>query len=510
MTAAKGDQFAGALPGARRPAFSYLVLGGLRGWAGGKEGRVRAGDLRRYANDALDATLRGRNQTPELIGRDDAVMAASAGEKGPNLAAMAKATAGAGAQEEMFKVSSLPAVPRAEAPKALGAAGAGGLDFRSMDVEALEKYGAARKFDKGDASAEDKAESWRRLAKDAPKFAEVAEKRALEWDSYAAQKKAAEEAREKRVEARDSDWEKLSRLLALDVEVVPEPNKKRWAGQFIEAYLGSPGLEPEMAKAIVPHLPAGPQKEALKELSKSAPAESVQPTSALASRVKAGKAGIEWVRIPGGTFSMGTGNGDEGPAHQVNMKTFQMAKSEVTNKQYRACVEAGACAPPSSYEGGDDQPVVNVDWNKAKAFSEWVGGRLPTEAEWEYAARSAGKDRKYPWGDGDATCERAVISGCSSGKAEPVCSKPRGNTQQGLCDMAGNVWEWVQDWYHNSYNGAPSDGSAWESPTGSFRVNRGGSWSHDAGDARAADRNNIAPGSRNVILGFRPSRSSSR
>ena len=138
----------------------------------------------------------------------------------------------------------------------------------------------------------------------------------------------------------------------------------------------------------------------------------------------------------------------------MTVKSFQLAKTEVTNKQYKACVEAGACTPPSSYEGGDDQPVVNVDWNQAKAFSEWVGGRLPSEAEWEYAARSGGKERKYPWGDEEPSCERAVMNqggnGCGRNATWPVCSKTAGNTSQGLCDMAGNVWEWTQDWYHDS------------------------------------------------------------
>ncbi len=199
------------------------------------------------------------------------------------------------------------------------------------------------------------------------------------------------------------------------------------------------------------------------------------------------------------------GDSDEKPVHEVTVRTFQMAKTEVTNKQYRACVGAGACAPPSSYEGGDGHPVVNVDWEQARKFSDWVGGRLPSEAEWEYAARSAGKDWKYPWGDEDATCERAVIGGCGSGAA-PVCSKPAGNTAQGLCDMAGNAWEWVQDWGHGSYNGAPNDGSAWESPAGSYRVLRGGAWFNDASNARAAYRNRLAPAYRSGYLSFRPVR----
>lgn len=228
-----------------------------------------------------------------------------------------------------------------------------------------------------------------------------------------------------------------------------------------------------------------------------------------ADRVAPDKADIQWVRIPEGTFSMGSGNGSEGPAHSVTIKSFQISKTLVTNKQYKACVAAGACSPATYYGSQyeeDDQPIVGVDWNQANTFSQWVGGRLPSEAEWEYAARSAGKDQKYPWGNEEATCSLAVISGCSRATIS-VCSKPAGNTQQGLCDMAGNAWEWVQDWYHDSYNGAPIDGSAWERPAGSVRVNRGGTWNGHAGPARSAYRNYGNPDGRLYSLGFRPARS---
>ena len=232
-------------------------------------------------------------------------------------------------------------------------------------------------------------------------------------------------------------------------------------------------------------------------------------SAARPGRAAAGKAGIQWVRIPGGSFTMGSGKGDEGPAHTVTIKAFHMAKTLVTNKQYQACVRAGACtAPEDEGEGfkGDDQPVVGVDWSQAKAFSKWAGGRLPSEAEWEYAARGAGKDWKYPWGDEDASCERAVIAGCGSSATAPVCSKPAGNTRQGLCDMAGNAWEWVQDWYHGSYLGAPTDGGAWKNPAGSGRVNRGGSWYRDGVYVRSAYRGYSVPGLRSPRLGFRPAR----
>ncbi|HQE74101.1 MAG TPA: SUMF1/EgtB/PvdO family nonheme iron enzyme [Myxococcota bacterium] len=244
-------------------------------------------------------------------------------------------------------------------------------------------------------------------------------------------------------------------------------------------------------------------------------------------------ADISWVRIPGGSFNMGSNDGDddEKPVHRVTVPTFEMSKTAVTFKQYRACVSAGGCTPahvddgtcwiwngskweqgrlPSSFQG-DEQPVVCVDWDQAQAYARWADARLPTEAEWEYAARSGGQNWKYPWGNENATCDRAVMyesdNGCGRRSTWPVCSKPRGNTVQGLCDMAGNVWEWVQDWYHNSYNGAPTDGSAWEKPTGSNRVNRGGSGRGLARYVRAANRSSDLPGNRNGGVGFRLARS---
>jgi formylglycine-generating enzyme required for sulfatase activity len=186
----------------------------------------------------------------------------------------------------------------------------------------------------------------------------------------------------------------------------------------------------------------------------------------------------------------------------VTVKPFEMAKTMTTNKQYKACVAAGACSAPSAYAGGDDNPVVNVDWNQAKAFAQWAEGRLPSEAEWEYAARSGGKDRKYPWGN-DASCAKVVIDSCGGNGTAPVCSKPAGNTTQGLCDMAGNAWEWVQDMFQGWYEGAPTDGSAWEYERGpndsDSRVIRGG-------DGRPAERSSVVAGDRHEFVSFRLAR----
>jgi len=206
---------------------------------------------------------------------------------------------------------------------------------------------------------------------------------------------------------------------------------------------------------------------------------------------------LEWVAIPGGGFTMGSARGDEGPPHRVAVKAFRMAKSAVTNRQYRACVDAGACTPADDCENrslDDDHPVVCVDWEQSRTFARWAGGRLPTEAEWEYAARSAGKARTYPWGDQEPDCDKAAIAGCGAGTA-PVCSKPAGNTDQGLCDMAGNTWAWVQDAYRESYKGAPD---------ARYRVFRGGSFLFDASYARATQRRYDVPETRCGRVGFRP------
>ena len=199
---------------------------------------------------------------------------------------------------------------------------------------------------------------------------------------------------------------------------------------------------------------------------------------------------LEWVEIPGGSFEMGFGveNGNELPVHTVNLPDFQMLKTEVTVAQYRDCVDDGVCSKPGSgvnatWPGRTNHPVNYVDWFQAKDFCEYVGGNLPSESQWEYAATNAGQPVLYPWGNSEATCEMAVIKedgdGCGTGSTMSVCSKSEGNTVQGLCDMSGNVWEWIQDWYHDSYNGAPNDGTSWESPEGTVRITRGGAFSYD-------------------------------
>jgi formylglycine-generating enzyme required for sulfatase activity len=233
------------------------------------------------------------------------------------------------------------------------------------------------------------------------------------------------------------------------------------------------------------------------------------------------------VEIKGGTFMMGSEDGysNEKPIHRVSVEDFYMSKTEVTVGQYRKCVDAGVCSEPEDknsnkycnwgYSDRDDHPMNCVDWKQARAFARWVGGDLPSEAQWEYASRSGGEDIKYPWGNAEATCEYAVMDeggdGCGRDRTWEVCSKTGGNTTQGLCDMGGNVWEWVLDEWHSSYSGAPSDDIGWcsdrgcDGDTSALRVRRGGGWYNDASYLRSAFRNSSSPGLRIIYLGFRVS-----
>ena len=224
---------------------------------------------------------------------------------------------------------------------------------------------------------------------------------------------------------------------------------------------------------------------------------------------------LTWILITGGTFEMGSLiNVDEQPVHSVDVPSYEMTRSEITVAEYMACVTEGICTEPGTWsddcywnkDGFDSFPVNCVGWIQAVTFCQWKGGRLPSESQWEYAARSAGKDILYPWGDEAPSCDYAVLyegaDGCGTGLSWAVCSKPAGNTDQGLCDMGGNMIEWVQDNWHSNYEGAPADGSAWEG--GGFRVTRGAGFNSNLDQVRSADRGPAFDETyNNLYLGFR-------
>jgi len=164
-------------------------------------------------------------------------------------------------------------------------------------------------------------------------------------------------------------------------------------------------------------------------------------------------------------------------------------------------VTAAACMALNSgcTQGPNDGPVCCVTWYESKAYCAWTGGRLCSEAEWEYAARDGNAGNLYPWGNTDPICDDAVWTGptCSPRGPAEGCSEPTGNDAWGVCDLAGNAWEWVEDDCHNDYAGAPTDGNAWvdnSPPLVSCRVVRGGSFTtFDAANLRGSGRGGADP-----------------
>ncbi len=226
--------------------------------------------------------------------------------------------------------------------------------------------------------------------------------------------------------------------------------------------------------------------------------------------------GIGWRCMPAGRFSIGHNDTqpDEAPRHSVNFGFFAIGQTEVTVGQYRACVTAGACDVPApgnrcNYEANrEDHPINCVTIDQAMAFATWAGARLPSESEWEYAT---GGD-EYPWGPpGRSVCERAIgqsvdgIDGCGAGLTSPVCSRAPAPDGSGMCDLAGNVWEFVADWY-GPYSEAPADGSPRVDPT-DRRVCRGGGFVDGDARMRTSARTWVDPATQAAFIGFRLARS---
>lgn len=228
---------------------------------------------------------------------------------------------------------------------------------------------------------------------------------------------------------------------------------------------------------------------------------------------------MEWVDITAGTYSMGSEEGerDERPLRPAEVAGFRISRTETTSAQYALCVGAGVCERPildSALEHCNwgrrsrlDHPMNCVTWQQAQTFCEWVSGRLPYEVEWEYASKG-GKDQKYPWGDETATCSWAVMDeggpGCGTFTTMPVCSREAGNTDQGLCDVAGSLWEWTLDLYRTKSSVRQQGDGKPKSPQGRApRVLRGGSWKNGADALRCANRISELPDATSEYIGFR-------
>ena len=229
------------------------------------------------------------------------------------------------------------------------------------------------------------------------------------------------------------------------------------------------------------------------------------------------KDGMVMVYVPEGNFSMGSNyETNEGPVHTVYLDAYWIDRTEVTNAMYALCQGEGACWWEECYMSRldsnyysdpqfSDYPVACMSWYRARDYCSWAGGRLPTEAEWEKAARGTDA-RKYPWEDSSPTCLLANLGGCNDGTVA-VGSYPDGASPYGALDMAGNVWEWVNDWYEAAYYSrspltnptGPASGSDKETDG----VLRGGSWFSSGYIIRSTYRGVLDHNNSSDVDGFR-------
>ena len=233
---------------------------------------------------------------------------------------------------------------------------------------------------------------------------------------------------------------------------------------------------------------------------------------------------VPMIRIPSGEFIMGRPiaspkdeRQNEWPTHEVFLDAYYIDEHEVTNGDYKECVDAGVCKAPYSLNSSArakgyysdpayaDFPVIHVDWFMAKEHCEWRGARLPTEAEWEKAARGT-NDGHFPWGQNIISCAFTQYAACGKDTVA-VGSHPEGASPYGVHDMAGNVWEWVADWYGSDYYALSPTDNPQGPASGFYRVARGGGWNSNSTQLQVTYRNRFTPDHDTFNLGFRCAKS---
>ena len=230
---------------------------------------------------------------------------------------------------------------------------------------------------------------------------------------------------------------------------------------------------------------------------------------------------MEFVRVPAGAFLMGSDSNndkqaetDEQPQHKVTLAEYLIGKYPVTNRQYQAFTQATGRKPPKHWENGkvpagkEDHPAAYVNWQDASDFCEWAGKksgrqvRLPSEAEWEKAARAVA-GRIYPWGEQAPDAQRCNFNHNVKDTTPVGKYNPQGNSPYNCVDMAGNVWEWVVDWYAEDFYKNSPDNNPDGPSSGRYRVLKGGSWINSNGYLRSAFRYDLDPSYTSYVIGFR-------
>jgi formylglycine-generating enzyme required for sulfatase activity/class 3 adenylate cyclase len=275
----------------------------------------------------------------------------------------------------------------------------------------------------------------------------------------------------------------------------------------------SPPLSPQPAQPSQPLPPAAPAaKQAEPQIQPATPAAPAGKQAALpaapATQPQTAFHEPEMNMLRGGTFAMGSNEDiSEKPPHQVSIKPFAISRYPISVREWNECAAAKGC--PFTATGKEEAPVTNISWSDARQYVGWLAGvthkpyRLPTEAEWEYAARG-GTQTKYWWGDelqpGMANCKNCADVAAAEQPVKIGSFRPN---PFGLYDMGGSVDQWVEDCWHKNYQGAPADGSAWTENNCASHVIRSGSWKNDARYVRPANRDSYDTGVRYPTHGFR-------
>lgn len=511
LLAGRASQYAGQLPGLSRPAFSYLLLGALRGWADfDRSGQVQVSEAYGFAWRALEYTLQDRRQSPQVYGTGYwFVLSENLREPRPDISS----TGSPPEEEELPEVAGAgtgaqvaPAAPTSEVRLAGAAdlappqvsvtdAGSGNLQDVDLQVEQLLE-GAQDAQESATATGEEKAAAWCKLAavKRNNPYAPKAQEGCEAWRAYV-------KASRQREGSLEADWKKVSGYLALKRKSAQQ--KAAVLDSFLAAYR-SQAADPRVKKAQAARASLGVASG---------------PELGAESAAVGAKPELPFVAIRGGPFTFVCPENDvrceggEPKSRPVTVADFQLAKTEVTVAQYAACVAAGACIAPETGttrctwgkgKAFENHPVNCVDSRAAAAFCGWMGARLPTPDEWEFAAKG-GQDRLYPWGNDDAKASHANFCEAGTGRCEnsgttkPVGSYPAGAAASGLLDMAGNVSELTSKTY-------PLPGGPESKDSRYGVVTMGGSWFHGRFSIQSQYSTGEGSRTRSDLIGFRCAR----